>query len=86
MGVDPVRSSPSPATRAVPSVAAGWGLTMAGSPKRPTSAVGRWRDEAVTRVANAVLRCGSPWLQAMIEGSIKYGLRAAAEDDKRESA
>jgi len=37
-------------------------------------------------VANAVLRCGSPWLQGMIGGSIKYGLRAAAEDDKRESA
>jgi len=29
-----------------------------------------------------VLRCGSPWFQAMIEGSIKYGLRAAAEDAK----
>jgi hypothetical protein len=27
-----------------------------------------------------VLRCGSPWFQAMIEGSIQYGLRAAAED------
>jgi len=27
-----------------------------------------------------VLRCGSPWFQAMIGGSIQYGLRAAAED------
>jgi len=29
-----------------------------------------------------VLRCGSPWFQAMIEGSIKHGLSAAAEDAK----
>ncbi|MDQ3029147.1 MAG: hypothetical protein M3R09_03765 [Actinomycetota bacterium] len=59
---------------------------MSGPPERPTSAVGRWRDEVVRWVANAVLRCGSPWLQAMIGGSIKYGLRAAAEDERRESA
>ena len=55
---------------------------MSGLPKRPTSAVGQWRDGAVRWVANAVLRCGSPWLQAMIEGSIKYGLRAAAEAER----
>ena len=48
--------------------------------KRPTSALGRGRDVVVWWVANMVLRCGSPWFQAMIEGSIKYGLRAAAED------
>ncbi len=48
--------------------------------KRPTSAVGRWRDAAVVQVANVVLRCGSPWIQAMVKGSIQYGLRAAAED------
>ena len=33
-------------------------------------------------VANMVLRCGSPWFRAMIEGAIKYGLQAAAEDAK----
>ena len=59
---------------------------MAGLPRRPTSAVGRRWDEVVRWVANAVLRCGSPWLQGMIGGSIKYGLRAAAEDERRESA
>ena len=49
-------------------------------PKPPTSALGRGRDVVVWWVANMVLRCGSPWFQAMIEGSIQYGLRAAAED------
>ena len=37
-------------------------------------------------VANMVLRCGSPWFQGMIGGSIKYGLRAAAEDERREQS
>ena len=55
---------------------------MTDLPKRPTSALGRWRDAVVFRVANAVLRCGSPWFQAMIEGSIKYGLQAAAEAER----
>jgi len=59
---------------------------MTGLPERPTSAVGRGRDVAVWWVANAVLRCGSPWLQGMIGGSIKYGLRAAAEDERREQS
>ena len=53
---------------------------MSDLPKRPTSALGRGRDVVVWWVANMVLRCGSPWFQAMIEGSIQYGLRAAAED------
>ena len=84
MVVDPVRSSPSPATRAVPPVAGGTAVSE--RPKPPTSALGRWRDVAVWWVANAVLRCGSPWFQGMIEGSIKYGLRAAAEDERREQS
>lgn len=48
----------------------------------PTSLLGRWRDSAVVWIANAVLRMGSPWLQAMVEGSIRYGLARAADDLK----
>ena len=55
---------------------------MSDLPKRPTSALGRGRDVVVWWVANMVLRCGSPWFRAMIEGAIKYGLQAAAEDAK----
>ena len=63
---------------------AGWfaGRIVNSRLKPPTSALGRGRDVVVWWVANMVLRCGSPWFQAMIEGSIKYGLRAAAEDAK----
>ena len=53
---------------------------MNSHPKPPTSVLGRGRDVVVWWVANMVLRCGSPWFQAMIGGSIQYGLRAAAED------
>lgn len=51
-----------------------------GRPEPPLSTLGRGRDAPVVQVANVVLRCGSPWIQAMVKGSIQYGLRAAAED------
>ncbi|HEX6443585.1 MAG TPA: hypothetical protein VF053_00740, partial [Streptosporangiales bacterium] len=49
-------------------------------PTRPAGRIGRARDDAVIGVANAVLRLGSPWLQAMVKGSVRYGMQAAARD------
>lgn len=38
------------------------------------------RDVVVAWLANQILRLASPRYRAMIEGSIRYGLRAAAQD------
>lgn len=58
---------------------------MSKLPTQPTSTTGRWWDAVVVWVVNLVLRCGSPWLQAMIGGSIRYGLVAAAKDEMGET-
>jgi hypothetical protein len=36
----------------------------------------------VVYAANAVLKLASPWMRAMIEGSIRYGLSRALEDSR----
>ena len=46
--------------------------------------LGRLRNHIAYRLANAALRIATPWYRHMIAGSIHYGLRAAAQDAKRE--
>ena len=56
---------------------------MSGHPEPPTSPLGRWRDAALIRVATAVLRRGSPWLDGAADGLLGYVLREATEHAER---
>jgi len=49
----------------------------------PTSALGRRWDAALIRVATAVLRRGSPWLDGAAAGLLGYVLREATEHAER---
>ena len=50
----------------------------------PTSALGRRWDAALIRVATAVLRRGSPWLDGAADSLLGYVLREAIEHAERQ--
>ena len=59
------------------------GSPVSGHPEPPTSALGRWWDAALIRVATAVLRRGSPWLDGAADNLLGYILREAIESAQR---
>ena len=59
------------------------GSPVSGHPEPPTSALGRRWDATLIRVATAVLRRGSPWLDGAADSLLGYMLREAIEDAQR---
>ena len=59
------------------------GSPVSGHPEPPTSALGRWWDAALIRVATTVLRRGSPRLDGAADNLLWYILREVIESAQR---